>query len=92
MPNIILPGDPENGIATVFGGQDVESIKTFQIFDRWGNQQFDASGFQPDDKNKGWDGTFRGNPVSPGVYVYYVIARFIDGVEEVFEGDITVLR
>ncbi len=92
VPNIILPGDPENGIATVFGGQDVESIKTFQIFDRWGNQQFDASGFQPDDKNKGWDGTFRGNPVSPGVYVYYVIARFIDGVEEVFEGDITVLR
>ena len=38
-----------------------------QIFDRWGNVIWEST-----DPNVGWDGTFLGNPVPEGVYVYYI--------------------
>ena len=43
------------------------------VFDRWGElvhstQNFPASSLDP---SHGWDGSFQGKNVNPGVYVYY---------------------
>ncbi|MCC6459581.1 MAG: proprotein convertase P-domain-containing protein [Saprospiraceae bacterium] len=92
IPNIIKPGSTRNDILAVFGGPDVEEVEHFRIFDRWGDQLFGAEHFKPNDLSKGWDGTFKGDPVSPGVYVYYAVLRFIDGESVVFRGDVTVYR
>lgn len=40
------------------------------IFDRWGELIF-----QSDDISKGWDGTYKGNLVQQGVYVWKVNYR-----------------
>ena len=42
--------------------------------------------------SSGWDGTFNGQDVEQGVYVYIVEALFSDGSVEIFSGDLTVVR
>ncbi|MCX6230679.1 MAG: gliding motility-associated C-terminal domain-containing protein [Bacteroidetes bacterium] len=43
----------------------------FVIYNRWGQLLFETRNYEI-----GWDGTFKGNLVQPGVYVYYVKVRF----------------
>ncbi len=92
IPNIIDPNSAENGVITVFGGRDVAAVETFRVFDRWGALVFEALNFQPNDLSKGWTGKQNNQLVSPGVYVYYAMVKFIDGETELFKGDVTVFR
>ena len=91
-PNIISPnGDGKNDRFLLYGRGVVE-IETLRIFDRWGDQLFLNEHFQPNDESMGWDGSFRGQPMNPGVYVWQAVVKFIDGVTETFAGDVTVYR
>ena len=59
-------------------------------------QQDDFS-FQPMEiplgvDQRGWDGTWNGQPLSADVYVYYALIRFIDGEEILYKGDVTLIR
>ncbi len=94
VPNAFTPdGSSNNNAVTVFGNPTVvRNIKQFQIFNRWGEQVFLAENFAPNDLSAGWNGRFRGQPMNPGVFAWYVEVEFIDGVTEVFQGDVTVLR
>ena len=92
IPNIFYPGSALNDRLTVFAGNGVAEIESFLLFDRWGDQLFEARHFQPNDPSLGWDGTYRGEFVLPGVYVYVAIVRFIDGKTELYRGDVTVIR
>lgn len=92
IPNAIRPESLENDRLVIFGGKDVEMVESFRIYDRWGEQVFEAREFLPNDLSVGWDGTYRGTPVNPGVYAYYAVLRFVDGKSEIFQGDVTVLR
>lgn len=58
----------------------------FKIFDRWGNLIFESY-----DQNTGWDGTYRGKDVLPGVYVYYMSAT-VKGDILFLHGDVTLVR
>jgi len=40
----------------------------------------------------GWDGSFRGRILNPGVYVYYIKAERIDGTLVQISGDLTLIR
>jgi len=62
------------------------------IFDRWGEEVFVQKNFQPNDDSFGWDGTFRGSPLTPAVFVWVAEVEFIDGEVEVIYGDVTVIR
>jgi hypothetical protein len=53
---------------------------------------FEQQNFLPNDERNGWDGKFRGSFLDPAVFVYQAKVRFIDGVEILFEGDITIVR
>lgn len=87
IPNAFSPnGDSENDIFRIFG----KSIKTieFQIFNRWGELVFFTN-----DPNIGWDGTYKGQEMSPGVYVYVVKATFINDLESRREkGSLVLIR
>ena len=74
------------------GGTDVQQIKNWQIFDRWGNAIFSANDFQPNDPTYAWDGKARGDDAASAVYVWYVEVEFIDGEVELFKGDVTLVR
>lgn len=92
IPNIIAPQSSENGTALIYGGDDVATVEVFQIFDRWGSELFHRENFPPNDPEQGWDGKAGGEDVQPGVYVWRVQVRFVDGRSEVFWGDLTVMR
>jgi gliding motility-associated-like protein len=91
-PNIFSPNqDGENDYFTLYAKGVVE-IRKLAIFDRWGEELFVRERFLPNDESLGWDGTFKGEPMNPGVYVWYAEVLFPDGEYEVIYGDVTILR
>jgi len=91
-PNIISPnGDGKNDFFNLFG-KGVADIRWLRVYDRWGNHLYDAEHLPINDEMQGWNGVFRGQPVSPGVFVWQAMVEFIDGVSEIFSGDVTVVR
>lgn len=64
-------------------------IRTFEIFDRWGQLMYKAA----NDNDFGWDGTHKGKPADVGVYYYRI--TYVDAItqEELAQtGDVTLLR
>jgi gliding motility-associated-like protein len=93
VPNAFSPdGDGLNDEFVPFGGEDVLEIKNFKIFDRQGNLVFSAENLSPGNLSKGWNGEFRGRIMQPGVFVWFAEIVFIDKVQEIYSGDVTLLR
>lgn len=67
-------------------------IEQFQIFDRWGNQVYSRAGTFMLDETQGWDGTFRGQPLPIGSYIYFLKLINIDGTSEIKSGEINIIR
>jgi gliding motility-associated-like protein len=94
VPNIFDPNGAGgvNNLLTVFGGNDVKQIKSFKIFDRWGESIHEARSFLPGDLNVAWDGKINGKEANPAVFIYTVEVLFKDGETELFSGDVTLIR
>ena len=97
-PQVYIPsgfspdGDGNNDIFMIFAGDQVAKIRSFLVFDRWGETVFKYFNFLPNDPAYGWDGYHRGVTMNPGVFVYYAQIEFIDGRVELFEGSVTLVR
>lgn len=52
---------------------------------------YTSSAMQINDKTIGWDGTFN-QTVVPGVYAWVAKVKYIDCIEKVIHGDITVVK
>ena len=86
IPNSFTPNsDGNNDVFEIYTGIGVEEILSFKIFNRWGAIVFD-------DPNLGWDGNFKNQPAQSGVYVWKAEIQFLDGVVEVYQGDVTLTR
>lgn len=60
VPNIFSPNsDQINDLLVIGTGSGVSEIISFIIFDRWGNQVFNADHFTPGSFNLSWDGRTR---------------------------------
>jgi gliding motility-associated-like protein len=93
VPNIFSPNDDGvNDELVVYGGEGVEEIVSFIVFDRWGNVVFSAEHFQVNDVTRSWDGKFKGQKLNPSVFAYRMIVKFKDGVSDVVYGDVTLVR
>ncbi len=93
VPNVFSPNaDGINDHLEVFTDQNVLIINEFLVFDRWGEKLFEARNINPATTNILWDGKFRGSTLNPGVYVYYLKARLIDGSDYELKGDFTLLK
>ncbi|MCB0644813.1 MAG: gliding motility-associated C-terminal domain-containing protein, partial [Phaeodactylibacter sp.] len=93
-PNIFSPNfDGVNDKFLIYTDpQQVARIRTFQIYDRWGDQVFVQNNIDPYDQQAGWDGTFRGQKAPLGVYVYFAEIEYIDGIVEFLKGGVTLVR
>ncbi|MBL7793270.1 MAG: gliding motility-associated C-terminal domain-containing protein, partial [Saprospiraceae bacterium] len=93
VPSAFSPnGDGINDRLMVFADQDVAVVKSFLVFNRWGETVFEVYNFQPNDPAYGWDGNFRSRPYNANVLVWYVEVEFIDGEVVLFKGDVTLMR
>ncbi len=57
------------------------------IYNRWGEEIFKTV-----DMRVGWDGTYKGNHLSPDVYAYCLRAVCVNGEESVRTGNISLMR
>lgn len=86
-------GDSSNDRLLVHAKEDIEILVLyFRIYDRWGELLFESGEFSPNDEGRGWDGTFRGQPVQGGVYIWHVGVEFVDGNKEEYSGHTTLIR
>lgn len=93
VPNVFSPDDDGNNeIFTVYGGPEVLAVNTLQVYSRWGELLFQRDGLAANDEQGGWDGTFRGKPLSPGVYTWVAEVAFLDGVVLEYKGDVMIVR
>lgn len=92
-PDVFSPNhDGVNDYFILFGDETLDLIEELQVFDRWGNTVFSRKEIQPEDLRAGWDGTFKGKELNPGVYVYRALLRFVDGTEQNYSGNVTLVR
>jgi gliding motility-associated-like protein len=94
IPNAFSPNDDGiNDRFQIFAGNGVAGINYIQIFNRWGSLLFSveneaANGFG----SSGWDGSYDGKIMDPGVYLYLVEIQFVDGKTFLYRGDVTLIR
>jgi gliding motility-associated-like protein len=92
VPTAFSPnGDSVNDLLLVHGQNESRAL-TFRVYDRWGEMVYEATNFDFNDENIGWDGNFRGQPMNPAVFVWVLEAEFADGHTEVFRGNTTLVR
>lgn len=92
IPNTFSPnGDGQNDIFYP-RGKGINFIKSFRIFNRWGQEVFRREKFNIDDISAGWNGTYKGVAQPADVYIYFLEA-FCD-TQEFFQlqGNVTLLR
>ncbi len=93
IPNVFTPNDDHvNDWFTIFSDNSVRQVLKMEIFGRWGNKVFERMEFSPGVEQLGWDGTFRGQPLDPGVFVYRIEIAYMDGRIEVLHGDVTIIK
>lgn len=86
-------GDGRNDILFVLSREGLQAeINTFRIFDRWGEQVFERKDLQPNEPADGWDGSFRGQLLQPGVYLWQVELTYPDGLRDAFQGHTNLIR
>jgi len=92
IPNVVNLGSTTgNDKFTIFTNEEVDRILTMAIYDRWGNLVFTTANVEPNDPESGWDGTFNGQNVEQGVYVYMIEVLLVDGTANSYFGDLTVI-
>ncbi|MCB9338578.1 MAG: gliding motility-associated C-terminal domain-containing protein [Lewinellaceae bacterium] len=93
VPNAFSPnGDGINDLLTVFAGSSVTAIRSFRIFDRWGEIVYEGFNLSPGGLSQGWDGTYKGKPLDPAVFAYFAEVEFLDGELQLVEGDVLLVR
>lgn len=65
----------------------MRSLRLFRVYNRWGQLLFSTS-----EKNRGWDGTLKGNPQDPGTYVWMAEGETYSGQVIKKQGTVILLR
>ncbi len=90
-PNIFSPdGDNYNDYFTIFAGRNITNIQLMRVYDRWGTQLFERRNFPPNDEPLGWDGSFNGTKMNPGVFIWYAEINLPGGKTVLIKGDVTL--
>ncbi len=86
-------GDSVNDVLMVHGKTGTR-VLTFRVYDRWGELMFRADDYDINTAESAfvWNGDFKGKPMNSAVFVWYVEVEYIDGRQESFEGNTTLLR
>lgn len=88
MPNIFTPNGDGNNDRLFVRGSSIQRLKSFKVFARSGELVFESS-----DLNIGWDGTYQGQALDTGVFVYYIEAFCeLDGRLITKKGNVTLVR
>lgn len=97
-PNIFSPNDDDNNdfFIPIPKASAVRQIHFFQVYDRWGGLMYERTNISntPDIERDGWNGiiTRKGQAAPIGTYAWKIQVEYIDGRQEVLQGDVTLVR
>lgn len=95
VPNIINPGVSYsaelNRKLIIYTNQFVRKINYFGVYDQLGRNVYEKKNYFPYDPGDGWDGTYRNNPLQPGIYMWVAEVEYIDGTIEKRSGDVALV-
>lgn len=93
IPDAFSPNnDGKNDTFYAFASGCVKQIKTFKVYDRWGEVIFWRYNIAPSVSSNGWDGTFNGLPADVGTYAYEFEVELNDNTTYITNGSINLLR
>jgi gliding motility-associated-like protein len=92
LPNTFSPNaDGSNDVFYVRArGQLI--VKSFRIYNRWGQQVFGRQELVPNNIAMGWDGTFNGKKLEPDVYVYHLDVICNGEFKGTIKGNVTLIK
>lgn len=93
FPNVFSPNN--DGINDFF--YPVESlntalVKSFEVYDRYGQLLFRRTDFEPGVEELGWNGMVGDKALDAGVYTFFANMEYINGKEVLFKGAVTLIR
>ncbi len=88
IPNIIYLGSNTSNSTWAFKLPPDYTLNEINVFDRWGNKVYYAS----NTNIVAWDGTFKGQEVIPGVFLYQMKIIDPNGEISIKFGDFTVIK
>jgi len=91
QPNMLYLNDPQNNVFYVQANLP-KTIDELAIYDRWGNLVFINEDFLSNDLSAGWDGRYNSRQGEQGVYLYYIYYVDDNGVDQILNGSLTVIR
>ena len=92
MPNNFSPNGDGMNDKFYPGGSGINRIRYLRVFNRWGEVVFEKSDFAANDASAGWDGKYKGELLSPDVYIWSCEVICENNETLPFKGDVTLLR
>lgn len=86
IPNAFTPNDDDRNNTLFVRGNFITAMH-LRIYNRWGEKVFETR-----EQQVGWDGTYKGKPADPSVFVYYLEVTCDGGVTWFEKGNITLIR
>lgn len=84
--------DGNNDVLYVQGGRGTAEVLSFRVFDRWGELVYETMNSPLNDESFGWDGTYKGQDMNGGVFVWAVEVLFEDGKTVTYKGSTVLIR
>ncbi len=91
-PNIFYPNSNNDNHIFYLSGRSAYKMPLFQIFDRWGNIVYQVRESRTNDFHVGWDGTFKGQEMTAGVYLWRADVMSKSGQVNSFHGEVLLHR
>jgi gliding motility-associated-like protein len=92
IPNLFTPDNDGHNDRLIVRGKGIVQVKSFRIFNRWGQVVFERSNFAPNDASFGWDGTIKGIAAPPDVYVYTCDVLCENGTPYTYKGNVAIIK
>ncbi len=93
FPQIFSPnGDNINDVFYMPMTKGISDINYMKIYDNWGGLLFNQTNLIPGDDSKGWRGQVNGRNAEIGVYIVEALVTLSDGSQQIYVGDLTLIR
>ncbi len=93
-PNIFTPNnDGINDYFTIYtDDKKIDRIENLKVYSRWGELLYENSKFPPNVPTEGWDGTFKGQPMDPDVFMWNAEIDIPGEGLRIIRGDVSLIR
>lgn len=92
IPTAFSPNNDNLNDRFIINGSGVRIIRSVTIYSRWGKLIFQRKNISISDRNNSWDGSYNGEQLPAGAYVYSVQTECEGGDVFEYRGTVMILR